>query len=727
MNFYDPEATAELDHQAATEGVMLGTAPHDAAWYQGIPTAGVLGVARLGAKGTSAAYDVLNEVARPFSRGIDAVGGTSLEGWFDSMRFANYRTINALKPDPATTGFVGQVLHGLVDVGGSAALTGPAGAGYLEGMAQRGEALAKGVDTQTANLLGVTAAVTTGVSMAAPMSLGARTALDVGRTAAVGAGVNVATGVVQRGLNHDILAAAGYKDMASQYEALDQGAMLADGALGALFGTGAAAIELRSNSRARAIGDAALTLQQSKHAAVDSAPGVPADPAAAGAHAQALDGSIENLLHDRPVEVPPEMVGPPFQPREEPAKAAALEEAKAQITEEATIHAPAEAAPRETPHVEGEVHPDIEASDLAPEKKPVLAKMFANAAERKPAFDAAISDIAAEVGGTPKLAGLKGIGRTIAKIISDYAGDPAGMKDILRATIQVDDAASAQRAIAALQQKFTVLEKGQRNLLDPAVATVDGYRDAKFNVLIDGHVAEVQVNLPEMLAAKKQVHAQYAAREAIVRKALDENRKLTKKDQAEIDRLNADMRAVYEPAWASALSKSKNAALETGAPLRRAEEGSNLRGGDESQAAHTGTPGESQLPSETGMPSTSKNSQRGENSGDASESLDIGKTSDQGIPENTPKVNAETRSAAVKQALESRSGKVAAPEIAAARAAADNRPEMMVPTGKVDEAGKPQTITASAMADYVAESFARADADAKAYQAAITCMLSNPS
>lgn len=670
MNFYDPEAGATIDAQAASEGVYLGAPAHDASWYQGIPTGVGLGVARLAAKGTSSVYDLVNEAARPLSRGVDSLAGTGLEGWFDSMRFANYRTISGLKPDPATTGFVGQVLHGLVDLGGSAALVGPAGAGFLEGNAARGEALAKGVDSNTANQLAVTSAVTTGVSMAAPMTLGARTAVDVAKTAAVGAGVNVATGVVQRGLNHDILDTAGYKDMAKQYEALDQEAMLADGALGLLFGTGAGAIELRMSRRGQAMVDAALTSQQAKHAAVDSAPGVPADTAAAAAHGATIDASLESLLHDRPVEVPPEMVGPVFQPRHEPEKVAALDEVRAQVAEEAAMHAPAEAAPRETPHVNGEVQP-LEEDWAAVMQRRVEQQAVHD--ERYSQMDHNQLEAEYEAARANNLnAELDVVGRTqTPEFMADFSTWSQRRRDgwiEKHATEAMDrelqDRYVNEERIREFQSKVNDFDDTSPQLMGQSLTrSLDGIDRPGWATSPNGvavrnalaHAKEKGWDFNEITAG---------ARERLV--------KLAGNDAAELYPMffkegggAPKAVGVAEPALTPAAPKAIGLAPEE-------------------RAASTTPPAEAVAAAR------------------------------------------ETRAAAVKQVIESRPAKTEAPEIAAARAAADNRPDMLVPTGKVDEAGKPQTITARAMADYVAEAFARAENDRKAFEAAITCMLSNP-
>ena len=239
------------------------------------------------------------------------------------------------------------------------------------------------------------------------------------------------------------------------------------------------------------------------------------------------------------------------------------------------------------------------------DKAPALVSMYRKAAKAKPRFDAIMQSMARAVDGDAKLAALKGTERAVAKIQSDYNGDPTRIKDLVRGTIEIRSADQAQRAVMQILSNFTVLPTGQRNLLDPAVDPVDGYRDAKFNVdLGNGLAGEVQVNLPQMLAAKKVAHALYEERSAIERETAGRER--TPGEQARIDGLNAQMKVIYDAAWAEAMS-ALNSGSESGAPLRRADSGSNTLGGTESQAAQeNGQPGT--LPSETGTPSTSKNS-----------------------------------------------------------------------------------------------------------------------
>jgi len=87
-------------------------------------------------------------------------------------------------------------------------------------------------------------------------------------------------------------------------------------------------------------------------------------------------------------------------------------------------------------------------------------------------------------------------GRWGGGAVAREAGDASQIKDLLRATIVAPDLARAREILAAIDQRFQVLAKGRRNLLDPAIEPRDGYRDAKVNVDLDGHTAEIQVSIP---------------------------------------------------------------------------------------------------------------------------------------------------------------------------------------------------------------------------------------
>jgi len=237
-----------------------------------------------------------------------------------------------------------------------------------------------------------------------------------------------------------------------------------------------------------------------------------------------------------------------------------------------------------------------------------LRTKYLEAARAKAGFDSSVSRIAEDAGGQPVLTPLKTAQRAADKIAKDFGGDVTRIRDILRATVEVADSGGAARAVSEIQNSFNVAP-GSRNLLDPAANPIDGYRDAKFNVIMpNGHVAEVQVNLPEMLEVKNQVHHLYEARENLLREVAQANRLLTDAENARIDALNAQMKSAYDAAWAAALARteatrSSNASSAITTPLRDAESNGNSRGGSTSQALQPGT----LLPTETGTPSTSKN------------------------------------------------------------------------------------------------------------------------
>jgi len=244
---------------------------------------------------------------------------------------------------------------------------------------------------------------------------------------------------------------------------------------------------------------------------------------------------------------------------------------------------------------------------LTPESQTTLRNMYQEAAFRKQEFDNINRDIANLVNAKYQAVELKGSNRAVEKIVFDYKGNANKIKDILRATIVVDNFQQAGVALRELRSRYQVLDSGFRNLLDPKVQALDGgYRDIKMNVNIDGHIAEVQVNIPEMVAVKDKYHDLYKIRENIDRIIDSELRQPTKAEQAQIDKINATMKPDYDAAFEAILNRS-NSALSTGAPLRLAEEVGKGLGELSSQAAQKpAKPGTE--PSVTGIPSTSRNS-----------------------------------------------------------------------------------------------------------------------
>lgn len=261
------------------------------------------------------------------------------------------------------------------------------------------------------------------------------------------------------------------------------------------------------------------------------------------------------------------------------------------------------------PFVERRVRPEIR--QLERNQQDVLSSLYSKAETVKGSFDSTAKSIADDIGADVKFSDVKGAARATEKIIGDYLGDASKIKDLVRGTIVVDRLDQIETAVAAINQRFNVLKSGQRNLLDVKAKTRDGYRDAKFNVDVDGVTAEIQVNIPEMVQAKKDLHDVYKTRENLERTMRKNGQ--TPEGVAEVNRLDAKMKERYDRAWEDFLKRSKTA-RDTSAPLRLAEAGSKSRGSDLSQAVQYGKPG-TEVGSVTGMPSTSQKAVVGENLG----------------------------------------------------------------------------------------------------------------
>lgn len=241
-----------------------------------------------------------------------------------------------------------------------------------------------------------------------------------------------------------------------------------------------------------------------------------------------------------------------------------------------------------------------------PESVTTLRNLYQDAALRKEQFDNINRNIANLVNAEYKQADLKGSSRAVEKIIYDYDGDVTQIKDLLRSTIIVNNFQQAGIALKELRGQYRVLDTGFRNLLDPKAQSLEGgYRDIKMNVEINGHIAEVQINFPELMAVKDKFHDLYKIRDNIERIINSEKRDYTKAEKAQIDKMNAEMKPYYDEAFEAILNRS-NSALSTGAPLRLAEDGGKGLGAPLSQAAQMpAKPGTE--PSVTGIPSTSRN------------------------------------------------------------------------------------------------------------------------
>lgn len=237
-----------------------------------------------------------------------------------------------------------------------------------------------------------------------------------------------------------------------------------------------------------------------------------------------------------------------------------------------------------------------------------LTKAYEGAAASKPEFDSAMNEIATATGTSAILPDLKGRARSEEKIANDYGGDATRIKDLLRGTIQADTLAEARSAIESLQKKFDVVEI--KDALDPAKPSpyTGGYRDAKLIVRTsNGTLAEIQVNLSGMMAAKKQAHALYAQWRTLDAKVRNNGNTMSaeemQKAEADMAASEKEQAAIYAPAWERSLSNSERS-MAASAPGLNSSDGGNARGLG-SNATRAPLPS-SNLTSATGVPSNSK-------------------------------------------------------------------------------------------------------------------------
>lgn len=139
---------------------------------------------------------------------------------------------------------------------------------------------------------------------------------------------------------------------------------------------------------------------------------------------------------------------------------------------------------------------------LSPEARTKLDEMYGKAPQAKVEIDNLAAEVAAVYNGTVARAPVKGLKRAVEKILNDYNGDPARIKDLARNTIIVPDG-KQQEALATLRQLRPDIADS-----DVKIATPDrdplGY--AGINVAITtraGIRAEIQINSPAIIYGKE--------------------------------------------------------------------------------------------------------------------------------------------------------------------------------------------------------------------------------
>lgn len=302
--------------------------------FEGFGTASALSVGRAAATVGGFAYELgkmtpgyklQREVADLFGKGealdaLEAIGDQAVRDAIDYYR-----------PDPATTGWAGQVTYGafatLLPAFAGGAVAGPLGAAALAGGSVGTgtfyDMTGEGVDRRTAlGAAGIDAAATA-VGVFMPASLGAGLLAKV----TTGAAMNVGVGMGQRYAMGEYMRNAGYGEIAARYDAMDAMAIATDAFIGAGAGAIPSVVQavFGRDAAPQAVADAAMVQRQVRHAEVETAPGIPANVASLNQHVRATDQATAQLLSGRDVDVESTVRGAEFVPRPDmPVEAAAI-------------------------------------------------------------------------------------------------------------------------------------------------------------------------------------------------------------------------------------------------------------------------------------------------------------------------------------------------------------------------------------------------------------------
>lgn len=638
----------------------------DPGWFAGVPTAIATAVPAAGLEVGRALVNVIDSYADSQVYGATGRDMPASEAGEPYLSQKASQALKWLEPDPETDSTAAQVVHGFGKFAGKAVgyglLMGPSGAvalGADETLNEDVRLQQQGVDPATRGAASLVHGVAMGASAAVPV-LGKTIKGTVGLALTGGPAAFMAE---EAAINR-ILEGAGYSDLAARHDPFDPLGLVLSTAAPLAMGLGLKAAASGRVKMPRELVDAARVRLASRRAQ-----GLAGDTVSAkelAAHEQGVKSAADAIQQGKATQ-PPDMAEVAV-PAPDPVAARAEYQAKAA-------------------KIEG----------VTPEIATKVGEHFEIAARDKPKFDDAVGRIAQTVGGRALRPALKSVERSVEKAMVDYGGDISKLKDAVRATIEVRSAEDAVYALDQVRAEFGDLE-GVRNHLAPdsEPLSVDGYRDIKANVRLEsGQMAEIQINTPEMLAAKDKAHKLYEGVRSIKAKAQMAGRQLTEAEAGEVARLEAEMAGDYAAAWAEATAARK-AASESSEPLRRKESYGNDRGALGSgpsvndQALQSGSRGAA----DTSTPSTSANRVP---SGNESGSRMGASLDDSSIPgTESPGVDAVQQAAADVLATS---------------------PDMVI---ELDDGTKVSAAEALRQAD---AEVAQAETDSGAFRAAVSCLL----
>jgi len=188
-----------------------------------------------------------------------------------------------------------------------------------------------------------------------------------------------------------------------------------------------------------------------------------------------------------------------------------------------------------------------------------LDELVAHAREAEPELTTLTNHYAGMPGGNPVFPGLKTRDKARSKIEQDYGYDVCSLLDMLRASIVFELGDQLREALSRMKADLGAAIVREKDRCKSPPDT--GYRDILLNIrLANGHIAELQLHVMEMQEAKENGgHDLYDEQGRITAEAMaadkGKGRPLTPAERKAFDALTAQMREVYDAAYADIQSK----------------------------------------------------------------------------------------------------------------------------------------------------------------------------
>lgn len=200
-----------------------------------------------------------------------------------------------------------------------------------------------------------------------------------------------------------------------------------------------------------------------------------------------------------------------------------------------------------------------QAVDMLRQDSDDLETLYREARPAQKELEAFIRYYTQKYGGNALIEELKKLERAQEKVRGEYDGDAARLKDLARSGIVFDklEKVNFERVRAALREFSPEGQIRIEGLKDRfAHPRPSGYSDMALYIrMSNGHIAELQLHLASMLAAKHE--EEYLYRLSRTRKAEAKARGgLTPEDQQQLANWLQESRTIYYKAWAEASRQS---------------------------------------------------------------------------------------------------------------------------------------------------------------------------